>query len=60
MNQLAKQGKAIMMFSSEMPELLGMCDEIMVMKEGKLAAILSKEEADQEKIMHLSVGGSAK
>jgi len=56
MNQLAKQGKAIMMFSSELPELLGMCDEIMVMREGRVMGFLSKEEATQEKIMQLSVG----
>ncbi|MCJ8013603.1 sugar ABC transporter ATP-binding protein [Paenibacillus sp. KQZ6P-2] len=57
MNQLAKEGKAIMMFSSELPELLGMCDEIMVLREGRVVDILPKREATQEKIMELSVGG---
>lgn len=57
MNQLAKQGKAIIMFSSELPELLGMCDDIMVLREGRLMGLISKEEANQEKIMQLSVGG---
>lgn len=60
MNQLAKEGKAIMMFSSELPELIGMCDEIMVMREGRSVGILSKEEANQERIMQLSVGGNIK
>lgn len=56
-NQLAKEGKAVMMFSSELPELLGMCDDIMVLKEGSLMGIVPKKEATQEKIMELSVGG---
>jgi ribose transport system ATP-binding protein len=58
MNMLAKQGKSIMMFSSELPEILGMCDDIMVLHEGKLMGVLSKEEANQESIMKLSIGGS--
>ncbi len=57
MNMLAKEGKAIVMFSSELPELLGMCDEIMVLREGRLTGVLSKQEATQENIMKLSVGG---
>jgi ribose transport system ATP-binding protein len=57
MNQLAGQGKAIMMFSSELPELLGMCDEIMVMREGRMMGKLQKNAATQEKIMQLAVGG---
>lgn len=57
MNMLAKQGKAIIMLSSELPELLGMCDDIMVLREGRLAGILPKGEATQENIMKLSVGG---
>lgn len=55
-NQLAKEGKAVMMFSSEMPELLGMCDDIMVLKEGSLMGIVPKKDATQENIMELSVG----
>ena len=54
MRQLAKQGKAIIMISSEMPELLGMSDRIMVMCEGKQTGILNKEEATQEKVMELA------
>ena len=54
--ELIKAGKSIIMISSEMPELLGMCDRIAVMHEGKLMGILSKEEATQEKILHLAAG----
>ncbi|CAH0338676.1 multiple monosaccharide ABC transporter ATP-binding protein [Rhizobium sp. CECT 9324] len=50
-NQLAAEGKGILMISSEMPELLGTCDRIYVMNEGRIVAELSKEEASQESIM---------
>lgn len=53
-NTLAKEGKAVIMISSEMPELLGMSDRIMVMCEGRQSGILSKEEANQETIMDLA------
>ncbi|MCR5215058.1 MAG: sugar ABC transporter ATP-binding protein [Eubacterium sp.] len=51
MNDMVKQGKAVVMISSELPELLGMCDRIYVMNEGKMVAEFSSEEATQEKIM---------
>lgn len=54
MMDLAQQGKTIIMISSEMPELLGVSDRIMVMCEGRLSGILDKEEANQEKIMELA------
>lgn len=54
MIDLAKKGKAIVMCSSEMPELLGVCDRILVMSNGRLAGELSIEEATQEKIMTLA------
>ncbi len=50
-NDLAAEGKAIMMISSELPELLGMCDRIYVMYEGKVLAVLPAAEATQEIIM---------
>jgi len=50
-NQLAEAGKAVLMISSEMPELLGMCDRIYVMNEGAIVAELDGAEASQEKIM---------
>ena len=54
MLELAKEGMAILMISSEMPELLGMSDTIMVMHEGEVMGQLSKEEATQEKILELA------
>ncbi|MDP3179256.1 MAG: sugar ABC transporter ATP-binding protein, partial [Spirochaetaceae bacterium] len=51
---LAKNGKSIIMISSEMPELLGMSDRIMVMCEGRVSGILAGTEATQEKIMTLA------
>jgi len=56
MNKLLEQGVAILMISSELPEVLGMCDRILVMHEGKLAGELTREEATQEKIMQLATG----
>lgn len=52
--ELAKQGKSIIFISSEMPELIGMADRIMVMCEGRLAGFVSREEATQERIMRLA------
>ena len=49
--ELAKEGKAVLMISSEMPELLGMCDRIVVLKEGRLAGELLAQDATQENIM---------
>ncbi len=57
MNELAKNGVAIIMISSELPEVLGMSDRILVMHEGRLTGELSRAEATQEKIMHLATGG---
>lgn len=54
-NQIAKEGKTVIMISSEMPEILGMCDRIMVMHEGRKMGELMAEEATQEKIMALCV-----
>ena len=49
--QLASEGKCVLMISSEMPELLGMCDRICVLNEGRFVAEFSAAEATQEKIM---------
>ena len=51
MKDLAAQGKSVVMISSEMPELLGMCDRIYVMSEGRMVAEMTAAEATQEKIM---------
>jgi putative multiple sugar transport system ATP-binding protein len=54
-NDLSAQGKGVVMISSEMPELLGMCDRIYVMNEGAIVGELSAAEADQESIMSMIV-----
>ncbi|MDH2327181.1 sugar ABC transporter ATP-binding protein [Cereibacter sp. SYSU M97828] len=56
-NELAAQGRGIVMISSEMPELLGMCDRIYVMNEGAFVGELSREDASQERIMSMIVRG---
>jgi len=54
-NQLANNGLAVIIISSELPEILGMSDRILVLSKGKQTAILTKLEATQEKIMHYAV-----
>jgi putative multiple sugar transport system ATP-binding protein len=56
-NALAEQGKGVILISSEMPELLGMCDRIYVMKEGALVGQLPAADASQERIMRMIVNG---
>ncbi|WP_028609312.1 sugar ABC transporter ATP-binding protein [Paenibacillus harenae] len=52
--ELAKQGKSIIMISSEMPELLGMSDRIMVMSEGRMTGIVEGKQATEQEIMRLA------
>ena len=59
MNDLAAQGRGVVMISSEMPELLGMCDRIYVMNEGRIMGELTRAEASQERIMALILKSSA-
>jgi inositol transport system ATP-binding protein len=47
---LAKEGKAVLMISSEMPELLGICDRIIILKEGRIVGEVPAKEASQESI----------
>jgi ribose transport system ATP-binding protein len=54
LNSLAQQGKAIIMISSELPEVLRMSHRIVVMTEGRVSGILSTAEATQESVMHLA------
>ena len=51
MNQLATEGKTVIMISSELPELLGMCDRLYIMNEGRIVGEMNAEEATQESIM---------
>jgi len=55
-NTLSENGIAIIMISSELEEVLGMSDRIMVMHEGKCTGILDRKDATQEKIMALATG----
>ncbi|MCB0130673.1 MAG: sugar ABC transporter ATP-binding protein, partial [Caldilineaceae bacterium] len=50
-NQLATEGKGIVIISSELPEILGICDRIYVMNEGRMVGEMSRADASQEKIM---------
>lgn len=59
-NRFKQAGMSILMISSEIPEILGMSDRIMVMHEGRLTGMLSIEEASQEKIMSMAVGKGVK
>ncbi len=54
LNQLAEQGKAILFVSSELPELFGIADRILIMRRGRLAGNLVTGEATQEEVMHLA------
>lgn len=58
MNELTERGIAIIMVSSELPEIVGMSDRVLVVHEGKIAGELMKKEATQEKIMALATGGN--
>ncbi|TKH41579.1 D-xylose ABC transporter ATP-binding protein [Paenibacillus terrae] len=57
MNELTERGVAIIMVSSELPEVLGMSDRIIVVHEGQITGELSREKATQEHIMTLATGG---
>jgi ABC-type sugar transport system ATPase subunit len=59
MGTLAGRGLAIVMISSEMPEILGMSDRIAVMQAGTIRAILSREQASQDRILQLALGDVA-
>jgi rhamnose transport system ATP-binding protein len=55
-DELAQSGVAILMISSELPEVLGMADRVMVMREGRLAATINRADATQEKVMLAATG----
>ena len=59
MSQLAGEGKAIIMVSSEMPEILGMSDRVIVIHEGRITGEFSRAEVTQEKIMAAATGMAA-
>ncbi|HEX5691548.1 MAG TPA: sugar ABC transporter ATP-binding protein, partial [Roseiflexaceae bacterium] len=59
MGKLAQEGKAIIMISSELPEVLGMSDRVLVMHEGRVAGEFARKDATQENIMHAATGMAA-
>jgi rhamnose transport system ATP-binding protein len=56
LSQLASEGLAVLMISSDLPEVLGMADRILVMHEGRLAAEISRADATEEKVMAAATG----
>jgi ribose transport system ATP-binding protein len=58
MNSLCDRGHAVLMISSELPEVLGVAHRIYVMREGRVAGELTRDEATQERIMQLATGGT--
>ena len=56
LSSLAAEGLAVLMISSELPEVLGMADRILVMYEGRLTAELSRAEADEESVIRAATG----
>ena len=60
MNKFAAKGKGIIMISSELPELIGICDRIYVISEGRIAGMLTRPEFSQESIMQYAVSGTEK
>ena len=57
MNELTKRGVGILMISSELPEVQGMSDRVLVMREGTIVGELARAEASEEAIMKHAVGG---
>ena len=58
MDQFARDGMAIIMISSELPEIVGMSDRVVVMHEGRVNGVLSRNEITQEAIMRLATKSS--
>ena len=59
MSELAGRGMAVLMISSELPEVLGMADRVLVMYEGRLTGELSREDADEESVILAATGQAA-
>jgi ABC-type sugar transport system ATPase subunit len=57
MNELARRGVGILMISSELPEILGMSDRVLVVREGTIVGQFTRAEATQEAVIHLAAGG---
>ncbi|MFF5297685.1 sugar ABC transporter ATP-binding protein [Paractinoplanes globisporus] len=59
MSSLAADGLAVLMVSSELPEVLGMADRVIVLREGRVAAVLNRDEATEESVMYAAMGQEA-
>jgi ribose transport system ATP-binding protein len=59
-NQLTEQGAGVLFISSEIEELIGMCDRLFVMRQGTIAAYFAREEFDRERILSAALKGEAK
>ena len=59
LSKLAGEGKAVIVISSEMPEVMGISDRIVVMHEGEMTGIIEREDFSQELLMRYATGGSA-
>jgi rhamnose transport system ATP-binding protein len=59
MSELAGRGLAVLMISSELPEVLGMADRVLVMREGRLTGELGRDEADEERVIRAATGVEA-
>ena len=57
MNRLTEKGLAILMISSELPEVLAMSDRVVVLHEGRLSGTLDRAEASPDRVLHLATGG---
>jgi ribose transport system ATP-binding protein len=57
MTELLNEGKAIIMVSSDMPEVISMSDRVMVMKDGRIVGELDGENVTEENVLELSIGG---
>jgi ABC-type sugar transport system ATPase subunit len=54
--RLVAEGVGILLVSSELPEIVGLCDRVLVMRQGRIAAELERAEATQERILAIAVG----
>lgn len=57
MDRMTKEGKSIILVSSDLPELIGMSDRILIMREGKIVMSLNRNESNQELILAYAAGG---
>jgi len=58
--EMVAKGASVILASSELPEIMGMCDRIVVMRNQGIVAILNREEATEERVLALALAGNAK